>query len=264
MPGKRSRLYVVVLLSLAPLLLLGASAAAQTAATPVAQQESASVIVPRPAHIHTGSCGNLLGDVVFPLTDVPTIAVQFIPSVTAVGESTTTVDASLDDLLASEHAVNVHASAEAIEDYIACGEIAGTVEAGQLSIPLGELNDSGFTGEAVLVDGGNGTTTVTVVLLGTGGASAVPAAPAGATPAASEIAAGTLVETTSENVRLRSDPTTEADILTVLETGAQMQVTGAPEQADDFLWYPVTVVVDGEEMAGWVAGEFIGPVEDGG
>jgi hypothetical protein len=262
MPGKRSRLHVVAIAALASMLLLGAPAAAQDAATPVAGG-GASAIAPRPAHIHTGSCG-ALGEVVFPLVDVPTVAVQAIPSLTAVGQSITTVDVALADILAGEHAVNVHASAEAIEDYIACGEITGTVTAGQLAIPLGELNDSGFTGEAVLVDGGDGTTTVSVVLVGTGDTGSQPSAPAGATPAAGEIAAGTVIATTSENVRVRAEPTTEGEILAILETGTEMEVTGTPEEADDFLWYPVSLVVDDEELTGWLAADFVAPVEDGG
>ena len=37
------------------------------------------------------------GEVVYPLTDVPTVAVRTLPSLTAVGQSTTTVEASLAD-----------------------------------------------------------------------------------------------------------------------------------------------------------------------
>jgi hypothetical protein len=249
---------VVVVLALASVLQLGV-AAAQDTATPVAS-EGPSAIVPRPAHIHSGTCG-ALGQVVYPLVDVPTVAVRTVPSLTAVGQGITTVEASLADILAGEYAVNVHASAEAIEDYIACGEIAGTVTAGQLAIPLGELNGSGFSGEAVLVDGGDGTTTVTVVVVSTGAAGAQVAAPAGATPAAAgEIPAGTVIATTSENVRVREEPTTDAGILAILETGTEMEVTGAPEQADDFQWYPVTLVIEGEELTGWVAADFVAPV----
>lgn len=65
---------------------------------------------PRPAHIHAGSCDEL-GDVVYPLEDA--------------GESpsTSTVDATLEELVDGDFAINVHESAEALENYIACGSI---------------------------------------------------------------------------------------------------------------------------------------------
>jgi hypothetical protein len=74
-----------------------------------------------------------------------------------VATSVTTVDASLDDILGAEHAINFHESEENIQNYIACGEIGGTVaigagmdEGGTLVIGLRELNDSGYSGIAVL------------------------------------------------------------------------------------------------------------------
>jgi len=81
-----------------------------------------------------------------------------------VAESTTTIEASLDDILAAEHAINVHESAENIQNYIACGDLTGTPEGGQLEIQLNELNDSGYQGQATLVEE-NGATTVNVVLM---------------------------------------------------------------------------------------------------
>lgn len=64
----------------------------------------------RPAHIHAGSCEEL-GDVVYPLTDV------------SGGVSTSMVDATLAELEDGDFAINVHESADAIENYIACGPI---------------------------------------------------------------------------------------------------------------------------------------------
>jgi hypothetical protein len=142
--------------------------------------------VAHPAHIHAGSCPEV-GDVVFPLEDVAPVsaidAVAATPEATSqavditgegLAESTTEVEATLDDILAAEHAINVHASAEDIETYIACGDVTATPTDGELQIQLMELNGSGFAGEAHLVDNGDGTTTVTVMLM----------ASAGATPAA--------------------------------------------------------------------------------
>lgn len=64
----------------------------------------------QPAHIHSGTCASL-GDVVHPLTDVQD------------GASETTVAAPLADLQAADFAINVHESAEAIQNYVACGDI---------------------------------------------------------------------------------------------------------------------------------------------
>lgn len=66
-----------------------------------------------PAHIHTGTC-DTLGDVVVPLTDVD----EF-------GESLTEVPLALADIVAAEHAINIHLSADEIDTYVACGTIEG-------------------------------------------------------------------------------------------------------------------------------------------
>jgi Cu/Zn superoxide dismutase len=66
----------------------------------------------QPAHIHTGTCANL-GGVVYPLT-----------SVTG-GKSTTVVkNLTIDKLLGSPFAINVHESAANLGKYVACGAIA--------------------------------------------------------------------------------------------------------------------------------------------
>ncbi len=136
-----------------------------------------------PAHIHTGTC-ETLGDVVFPLNDLTAPDMMGTPMAgmdstsmagmdatpmagmgEVVAHSTTNVEAALDDILAAEHAINVHLSAEEIDIYIACGDITGTADGSQLQIELQELNDSGYHGMAMLMDNGDGTTTVDAVLM---------------------------------------------------------------------------------------------------
>ncbi len=95
-----------------------------------------------------------------------------------VAESVSTVEAALDDILAAEHAVNLHESVENIGNYIACGDVTGTPTDGLLTIELLELNGSGVMGQAMLMDNGDGTTEVTVTLMETG-AMASPAAASG-------------------------------------------------------------------------------------
>lgn len=107
----------------------------------------------QPMHIHAGSC-DTLGEVVQPLTDVTE------PQGTSAGQSTgipvgtsfTTVPLALDAILAGDHAINVHESAENIGNYIACGDLGGVINSqGALVVGLRELNDSGYSGIAFLV-----------------------------------------------------------------------------------------------------------------
>lgn len=152
--------------------------------------------VSHPAHIHTGTC-DALGDVVFPLNNVAVpgsaaAVVADIASPVAEGgatpvaspiaevgevneESTTVVEVALDDIISGGHAINVHESVENVQNYIACGDVTGSPAGGQLRVALNELNDSGYMGDALLQDNGDGTTTVSIVLI-RGGSAGTPAA----------------------------------------------------------------------------------------
>jgi len=175
---------VVAALVFALTLLAGLpSAGAQ--GTPPAQDGTAA---DHPAHIHSGTC-NTLGDVVYPLNNLQAASMAASPAATPgvvtlpatpeatsipgvsgiVAQSTTDVDVSLDDLLAEDFAINVHESPQNIQIYIACGDLTGTPENGELTIDLQELNASGFAGQAVLTDNGDGTTTVMVSLFSSAG-----------------------------------------------------------------------------------------------
>ncbi len=131
-----------------------------------------------PAHIHQGMCAEL-GNVVFPLTNVGTVGttgagsegtpgIDALPtrseSASGVETSFTLVDASLGEIVEGGHAINVHESEANIGNYIACGDIRGTIipdpDVGgdpQLVIALRELNGSGYSGVAVLQEAGSGT-----------------------------------------------------------------------------------------------------------
>ena len=146
---KRLRL-VPLLLSLMALMSLAAGAAAQDA-TP-------GPSLAHPAHIHAGTCAELDPNPTYPLNDVTQVADS------EVATSTTTIDATLDELLASPFAINAHESAENIETYIACGDIAGPVVDGVLLVPMRAQNDSGISGVAVLATNDAGGVDVMVYL----------------------------------------------------------------------------------------------------
>ena len=154
----------------------------------IAQQEELAGAgvgdVPHPAHIHTGTCGEGLGEVVTPLNDVasnkgtmmgtPTAGGMASPVASPVAGSmmaipvmisVTTVDVAMADILAGEHAINVHESAENIGNYIACGNVNALPWDDQsVLFGIAPLNDSGYSGIGSLYDNGDGTTTVYIYL----------------------------------------------------------------------------------------------------
>jgi plastocyanin len=169
-----------------------------------------------PAHIHAGTCDEL-GEVVFPLTDVgetgmtegmmastpeaggaetelgePTGA----ETAFAVATSSTLVDAPLAEIVEGGHAINVHQSAENIDNYIACGDLGGriatgpgTEQGGTLVVGLGQLNASGASGIAVLEGQGDRTEVVLYLARGLAGGTTgtTEGTPAAAAPAAEEV-----------------------------------------------------------------------------
>ena len=190
----------------AAMILLGAaivapspSLAQDTSASPAAMQMPG-----HPAHIHAGPC-NTLGGIDFPLNNLQPPGYAWSPSAgmasktpspvarttsspesgmmatpmagidssKVVAQSSTTVNALCDEILSKPRAINVHESAEKIQNYIACGELPSSARGGKVQIALHELNDSGFAGAAMLMDNGDGTITVDAVLWtrGTMGAS---------------------------------------------------------------------------------------------
>jgi uncharacterized cupredoxin-like copper-binding protein len=143
--------------AIAGLVALSGVAAWAQEATP----EAEDALVPRPVHIHSGSCDEL-GDVVQPLTDLTA------PQGDRVGlrradlaeTSFTNVPLTLDAILAEDHAINAHLSAEEIGTYIACGNIGGVLnDSGALVVGLSEDSNSGYTGIAFLAPGADGAST---------------------------------------------------------------------------------------------------------
>jgi plastocyanin len=157
MESREKRWVATTLLAVGLFVVGGVGGAAQDA-TPTGGAGHA-----HPAHIHLGTCDALDPNPTFPLTDValaPATSGDETDGATAipVERSVTTVDATLEDLRSGGYAINIHQSAEEIGTYIACGNLSGVIDdSGALVVGLGELNNSGYSGVAILTDQGKQT-----------------------------------------------------------------------------------------------------------
>lgn len=133
-----------------------------------------------PVHIHLGSCDALDPNPTYVLTDITSPAASTTqsdtPAAIPVEESVTTVDATLDDLRTGGYAINAHESVENIGTYIACGSLASTATGDTLTVGLGELNDSGHAGIAILTANGDQTDVHLYLAEGLAGGAATQAA----------------------------------------------------------------------------------------
>ncbi len=77
-----------------------------------------------------------------------------------------------------------------------------------------------------------------------------------------EFQVGDIVQATEDNVRIRDEPTTDGEPLNVFPAGTQFEITGDPVEADDYVWYPVTLA--GGSESGWTVADYLEPVEDEG
>jgi hypothetical protein len=121
---------------------------------------------PRPSHIHVGDCDEL-GEVIQPLNSltVPVGDVSGNSDAVVAEAAFTSIPQSLDELLAEDHALKVHLSADQIQTYLACGDIGGAADAdGALIVGMKELDDSGYAGIAYLVPAADGSTSVSVMI----------------------------------------------------------------------------------------------------
>ena len=123
---------------------------------------------PLPARIFSGRCGALGAEPAFQLIDVGSVEgvdEEQAPqgSLTAIPAeiSTTVVNTTFADLLASEHAIDVRVDAADPATSIACGDIGGPVEAGaagnELAVGLQERGQSAYSGIGMLQEEGDRT-----------------------------------------------------------------------------------------------------------
>lgn len=69
-------------------------------------------------------------------------------------------------------------------------------------------------------------------------------------------AEGDTVVTNDDNVRVRDSASTGGDIVEAFPAGTEFVITGEPEEADGFVWYPVQAA-DNESITGWIAADFL-------
>jgi len=239
---------------------------------------------PLPARIYTGRCGSLGAEPAFQLIDVgavegaedgeaPQGALTAIPA----EFSTTVVNAPLADLLGTEHAIDVRVDDADPATSIACGDIGGSIEAGtegdELAVGLRERGQSAYSGIAWLqaeeertlvrvflargLDSEDTTvaaqTVATEVTEPETAPAVVEAAQPAGTPvvgAATPLGAGARV-VTSIDVNLRAAPADDAEVISILGQGVELEVTGAPVDG----WVPVTE--PGSGQAGFVSDQFV-------
>jgi hypothetical protein len=239
---------------------------------------------PLPARIYAGRCGALGAEPAFQLIDVgavegieageaPQGALTAIPA----EFSTTVVNAPLADLLASEHAIDIRVDDADPATSIACGDIGGPIEAGadgdELAVGLQERGQSAYSGIGWLQDEGERTLVRVFLARGLDSDDAAAAPQVAATevaepeaePAVEEVAqpAGTPVVgaatplgpgarvVTTIDVNLRAEPAEDAEVVTILGQGVELDVTGAPVDG----WVPVTE--PGTGQAGFVSDQFV-------
>jgi hypothetical protein len=239
---------------------------------------------PLPARIYTGRCGTLGAEPAFQLIDVgavegieageaPQGALTAIPA----EFSTTVVNAPLADLLGTEHAIDIRVDDADPATSIACGDIGGPIEAGaegdELAVGLQERGQSAYSGIAWLQAEEERTLVRVFLARGLDSADTTVAAQPAATevvesepePAVTEVAqpAGTPVVgaatplgagvrvVTSIDVNLRAEPADDAEVITILGQGVELEVTGPPTNG----WVPVTE--PGTGQSGFVSDQFI-------
>lgn len=150
----------------------GALLATGVLGTGALAQDEEPAVMGHPAHIHSGTCDDLDPNPLVPLDDVTVPLVgddedqaptsEDIrgaidqPLVEISNSDEIETDVTFDQLFETSHAINVHESAENIQNYIACGDIGGVVADDEVYVPLYTQNDSGYFGIAKISKDGDG------------------------------------------------------------------------------------------------------------
>ncbi|HWV23787.1 MAG TPA: SH3 domain-containing protein, partial [Thermomicrobiales bacterium] len=69
-------------------------------------------------------------------------------------------------------------------------------------------------------------------------------------------AIGAIVTTNVDDLNLRAEPSTDADVVDQLAAGIELEIVGGPVEAEGYTWYEVKVTAEGGN-SGWVASDFL-------
>lgn len=184
MNGRGRRSAQGALIALVVLALSGGMRVMAQDETPVAE---ANVVPAHPVAIHEGTCLEPTAEPAYPIGDAgppttdddetPTLDdVRGTPSGLGVDVADAAIDVGLDDLLTDDrpYILMVHESSETYDTYIACSEIGGAVLNDTLLLGIRPLNNSEYTGVAVIAADGDQTNVTAYLINLTGRLEATP------------------------------------------------------------------------------------------
>jgi sortase (surface protein transpeptidase) len=91
-------------------------------------------------------------------------------------------------------------------------------------------------------------------VVGVGGDAAAP--DDAGTDAGGDLAEGGTATVNTDGVNLRSEPSTSADVVSVIANGTIVTITGASQDADGYTWWPISL---DDGTTGWVVADFLTP-----
>lgn len=137
----------------------GAALAQEEDATP----EPGAMMDDLPVAIHQGTCEEPTAEPAFEMENATQVGAdeddpEFIGPSTGEEILVTdeTVEANLTDAAEEGHIVGVHASADEFGTLVACGEIGGVLQDGEIAVAIDEVDESGVTGIALLTEDESG------------------------------------------------------------------------------------------------------------
>jgi hypothetical protein len=72
---------------------------------------------------------------------------------------------------------------------------------------------------------------------------------------------GTVLVVAEDAVNVRTEPSTDAEIVVVIAVGTEMTVTAPSEEGDGYTWWPVSLNQD-PTITGYVVNDFVAPKEE--
>jgi quercetin dioxygenase-like cupin family protein/uncharacterized protein YgiM (DUF1202 family) len=80
-------------------------------------------------------------------------------------------------------------------------------------------------------------------------------------PTGDGLGVGAIVAVSADSVNVRSEATTESDIVDSFPAGTQFEIIGGPEEGEGYTWYEVRGVGDLSNVEGWLVTDFMDVIE---